>query len=231
MRPYFDDGKGRVIYCGDARDVARHIYANVLLTDPPWGLDGGRGGDARTFRKADYGATLWRDDLEYIRDVVVPVIEQTLVTMRRGAVTPGVRSMRLYPPSADVGCFWHPAGLTHGPWGFATFSPILYYGKDHRAGNGALPSGRAVVEPAVKVGHPCPKPIEAWRWLCDKVSAEMDTIIDPFMGSGTTLVAAKELGRKAIGIEIEERYCEIAARRLEQEVFAFESPTPTPGQP
>ena len=97
--------------------------------------------------------------------------------------------------------------------------PILYYGKDYRAGKGALPSGKSVTERSEKNGHPCPKPISAWSWLLDKVSQEGETVVDPFMGSGTTLRAAKDLGRKAIGIEINEEYCEIAATRLSQEVL------------
>jgi site-specific DNA-methyltransferase (adenine-specific) len=103
--------------------------------------------------------------------------------------------------------------------GFTTMQPILYYGKDYRAGKGALPSGKAVTEASEKNGHPCPKPIGAWSWLLDKVSQEGETVVDPFMGSGTTLRAAKDLGRKAIGIEISEEYCEIAATRLSQEVL------------
>jgi site-specific DNA-methyltransferase (adenine-specific) len=65
--------------------------------------------------------------------------------------------------------------------------------------------------------HPCQKPIELMRWCVEFTTA--GTIVDPYMGSGTTLRAAKDCGRRAIGIEIEERYCEIAARRLAQGVL------------
>ena len=68
--------------------------------------------------------------------------------------------------------------------------------------------------------HPTQKPVALMSWcLSLRWTKDMATILDPFMGSGTTLRAAKDLQRKAIGIEIEERYCEIAARRLAQEVL------------
>ncbi len=70
--------------------------------------------------------------------------------------------------------------------------------------------------------HPTQKPLELMRLIILRWSNEGDLIGDFYLGSGTTLVAAKELGRRAIGIEIEEKYCEIAAERLAQEVFDFD---------
>lgn len=71
------------------------------------------------------------------------------------------------------------------------------------------------------VDHPSPKPEGLMQRLIGAVTPLGGTVLDPFMGAGTTLRAAKNAGRKAIGIEIEERYCEIAAKRLGQEVFDF----------
>lgn len=68
--------------------------------------------------------------------------------------------------------------------------------------------------------HPCERPVELYKWCLDYLP-NCRTILDPFMGSGTTLVAAKSLGRHTVGIEIEEAYCEMATKRLAQEVFAF----------
>jgi len=68
---------------------------------------------------------------------------------------------------------------------------------------------------------PTQKPLELFKLLISQSSCENEVVLDPFMGSGTTLVAAKHLRRKAIGIEIEEKYCALAVKRLSQEVFDF----------
>ena len=70
--------------------------------------------------------------------------------------------------------------------------------------------------------HPTQKPVELMRWCINQVDTEAKTILDPFMGSGTTLRAAKDLRRKSIGIEISEKYCEVAAKRMSQTVMNLE---------
>lgn len=70
--------------------------------------------------------------------------------------------------------------------------------------------------------HPCPRKLKHVEWLVKWWSEPTDLIVDPFMGSGTTLLAAKAQGHRAIGIEIEEKYCEMAAKRLAQEVLSFD---------
>ena len=220
MKPYYEHA-GITIYHGDCREVLPLVAADVFVTDPPYGVEGGLGGDARIRGKSAYGSSAWADTPQYVCEVACEVVRGLSVSCRAGAVTPGVRMMFAYPQPVDVGCLWTPSNPCHGPWGFTTFHPILYYGSDWRAGIGALPSGLLVTESAPKNGHPCPKPLKAWSWLVGKVSRDGDVILDPFAGSGTTLRAAKNLGRRAIGIEIEEKYCEIAARYLAQEVMQF----------
>lgn len=71
--------------------------------------------------------------------------------------------------------------------------------------------------------HPCPRKLKHVSWLVNWWTEDTDVIIDPFMGSGTTLVAAKQSGRKCVGIEVEERYCEMAVARLRQESLCLEN--------
>lgn len=84
-----------------------------------------------------------------------------------------------------------------------------------------VPCSYQLTEAPPKLGHPCAKPFKAWRRLLSNIAQPGMTILDPFMGSGTTLRAAKDLGMTAIGIEITERYCEMAANYLSQEVMEF----------
>jgi DNA modification methylase len=203
------------LYLGDCLEILPTLpKVDAVITDPPYGIDGGSGGDARDFAKGAYEAS-WDDTPAYIESVCVPAIKACVDLADAVAVTPGIRCLDLYPKARDMGCFWTPAAATHGPWGFTTFQPILFYGKDWRAGKGALPSGRAVAEAAEKNGHPCPKPVGAWRWLVDKAAKPNAVVLDPFMGSGTTGVVCAETGRTFLGIEIEPRYFDIACERID----------------
>jgi site-specific DNA-methyltransferase (adenine-specific) len=222
VKPYYEHA-GITIYHGDCRDVLPSIVWDCGLTDPPYGVDGSRNSRVKPGATPKNAYAGFVDSVEYVRGVAVPVVE-LLVARARCAVTPGSRCLTFYPPPDSFGCVYQPASVGLQPWGRADSQPIFFYGKAPRVGR-ELPGVKCSIQQAGydhaenPPGHPCPKPLRLWRWLLQTVSLEGECVVDPFMGSGTTLRAAKDLGRRAIGIEIEERYCEIAAKRLAQETL------------
>ena len=96
---------------------------------------------------------------------------------------------------------------------------VLFYGTDpHARSKGWMASsveGRSGMEKGLRTHHPCPKPESFMRWMVGKASLEGETVLDPFMGSGTTGVSCANLARSFIGIEIEPAYFDIACRRIE----------------
>lgn len=215
---------GISLYLGDCLEILPQLpdgCVDAVVTDTVYGISGGSGGDSRDYKKGKYEITTgWEDTPEYVSSVCVKAIKYCVSIGVPLAVTTGIKCMFMYPQPIDVGCFWTPAAITHGKWGFSTFQPILYYGKDWRAGRGALPSGKQLTERANIEGFPCPKPINAWIWLVDKVAKPRSSVLDPFMGSGTTGIACIRTGRKFIGIEKEPKYFDIAKQRIEDELNA-----------
>lgn len=228
MKPYYEES-GITIYHGDCREILPQLpKVDLVLTDPPYGVGIGVGKDMRGGRHglAKRAYHSYEDSLFNLRHVVIPVIQSALAKAQRGIVFSGPHIWE-YPPTTTIGGIHCPAGTGRHSWGFNTFFPVLFYGTQpdlHRGTTtGTVLQSTDIADPN---GHPCPKPVSWLRWFLKKGSRLNDLILDPFMGSGTTLVAAKNLNRRAIGIEIEERYCEIAAKRLAQEVFDFSAPTP-----
>jgi site-specific DNA-methyltransferase (adenine-specific) len=193
---------------------------DVVVTDTPYGVNltakraKQRGGGV-TARESSVN---YEDTPEYIERVVIPAIEECIRIASCVVVTPGTRNLWKYPPAADMGCFYSAAGTGMGRWGFTCMQPILYYGKDpylaRRLGSRPNSSGQTYPNDANKIDHPCAKPIRMMEWLVTRASLEGMTILDPFMGSGTTGVACVKLGRSFIGIEKEPKYYDIAARRI-----------------
>jgi len=208
LTPYYQED-GVTIYHGDCLDILHscEITADVMVTDPPYGVG------------LEYG--IHDDSPALVRDVVVPAICDALSHVHRGIVTPGSRCAFMYPAPMDLGAIYFPAGAGFARWGFCCSQPILYYGLDPKPTTRKEPNSVTCTEASEKNGHPCPKPYQLMKWLVARASLPKDCVLDPFMGSGTTLLAAKHMGHTAIGIEIEERYCEIAAERLRQRVLDF----------
>lgn len=204
------------LYLGDAREIVSTLgLVDATICDPPYGVNGGSGTLGKASQKTKYKAD-FPDTAEYIHDVCAPIIAQCLKISKRMAITTGSRNMFKYPPPDDIGGFTHPVGNGLSFWGMITFQPILFYGRDPRIGLTISAMTHPMTSPADKtINHPCPKPIKEWTWLVNKASLVGETVLDPFMGSGTTGVACAKLGRKFIGIELDQKYFDLSCRRIE----------------
>lgn len=212
MRPYYSHA-GITIYHGDCREILPHLpKVDAVITDPPYGIAHRRG----TAKDRGKGVSLG------------------CVGIQGDAIAFDPSRWLTFPEVIMWGANFFSAALPAGRW--------LIWDKQEHGGSGDFSEaeiawhskGNAIkmfrhmwlgVQRASEVGeerlHPTQKPVALMAWCIGQCRTNPQTILDPFMGSGTTLVAAKNLGRKAIGIEIEERYCAIAVQRLQQEVFDF----------
>jgi site-specific DNA-methyltransferase (adenine-specific) len=204
MQPYYDHA-GIVIYHGDCREVLPTLRRSrrplAYVTDMPYGTGWVRGGG----RVGEFVAKHERPSWDVFSLDWLPGDSDMFALMGPASREADLRAL------PDAGIVWwrktnpRPNGPAREP---IAIRPATTIEHEFSCYNGDTPS------------HPCQKPLELMVWLIHFMPTS-SVIVDPFMGSGTTLVAAKNLGRRAIGIEIEEHYCEIAARRLSQEVFNF----------
>ena len=217
IKPYYEHD-GIVIYNCDNREVLPTLPKfDLLLTDPPYGI--GADNQDRILSRGklanprNYGVSHWDKE------------------------RPDPRIIEASIRSADIAVVW---GGNY--FGLEASSCWLVWDKDNSGDFADCELAWTNMKRAVRkfkwrwngmlqeeMGdkkenrvHPTQKPLALMRW-CLSFAPDAKTILDPFMGSGTTLVAAKREGRKAVGIELEERYCEAAVKRLQQGVFDFDS--------
>lgn len=219
-KPFFQD-KAVTIYHGDSRAILPELgKIDILVTDPPYGLN--------------FPYLSYVDSRESLKELIDTVITPNLHIFRRSIILCGPTQISMYPSSEWVSCAtWNTTG-SFGKFGYNQWTPILVYGKDLPGFgnvNGVTKTDVIRISGGAGVGfmrdseekrHTCPKPLNLMKLIIARYTEEDSLIIDPFSGSGTTGRAAKDMGRKAVLIEIEEKYCEIAAKRMSQQVLDFE---------
>jgi len=211
---YYREPSG-VIYCGDCLEILPLLEpgsVDLVVTDPPYGINlptdyakqfninkNTQGGIGRRSYPPIYG-----DDKPF---------DPRPLFCFKNLIIWGANCFLEHLYSGTI-LIWHKRNSE----GFLCNAEIAWMNK----GKGAYIYSEPVEANQAQRKHPTQKPEGLMRWCMDKYKTEQ-TILDPFLGSGTTAVAAKQLGRKFIGIEIEEKYCEIAKQRLAQEELALAS--------
>jgi site-specific DNA-methyltransferase (adenine-specific) len=234
MSVYYQD-ELVTLYHGDCHEITDWLSAKVLITDPPYGRNwqsgsGMTNSEGRGLGSKPHGGiandqdTTARDSaLDMWEDGLGAVFGDLLIAQPRGAV-----QACIYEKPLDAGVKGARGGMRRnveaiyliGPW------PAGVGGESSVFRTGALVAGPRGL--ATRYGHPHAKPVDVLERLISKArdvhrtaSASPCVIADPFAGAGSTLVAASALGLPSIGVELDERYCEITARRLDQGVLTF----------
>lgn len=227
MTPYYDKD-GITIYHGDCRDVLPTLpKVDLVLTDPPYSMqhvDGGGFAAATAFYRDGKLKGMDSFALSDFAESLVVASDQIVAFHSRDSIREWADFCAERFGKYDLHV-WHKTNaipFTHNTWkSDLEYIAVGWRKKNHQPAVQAMKS-KAWVSPLCNDSlHPTCKPIPLLAKYIAVLTDDSSTVLDPFMGSGTTLRAAKDLGRKAIGIEIEERYCEIAAKRLAQEVFTF----------
>ena len=235
--PYYDKG-GITLYCGDCREILPGLEPGsvaTLLTDPPYGIENKFGIQKQKTgtRRLEFA---W--DHSGVTDEVIEAVHlamprvakpgsafvfcggdqfgRVLDTLKRGGfVSKPAAWVKACPPPPLPGNWW-PSGFELACYGYQSGA---YFGdKNPSRCNVFVYDSYRHGQPG-KLGHPNQKPLQLIKILVNALCKPGGVVLDPFSGSGTTLRAAKDLGRRAIGIEISEEYCEMTVNRLRQEVL------------
>jgi len=240
MKPYYEEN-GITIYHGDCREILPSLAkVDLVLTDPPYGklkifnryggYAGGQNSKDKLMMVGNRGPHLakvkaygrYTDEGKFDIGPFLKLIDKKfdyLILWGGNYFQMPIRTSWLCWDKSAGNESWYSQfelAWTNLP------QPAKIF---HHVWQGMIRAGEPVDRQ-----HPTEKPVELLRW-CLNFVPHAQSILDPFMGSGTTLRAAKDLGRKATGIEIEEKYCEIAAKRLSQEVFDFSRPSESEYRP
>lgn len=228
--PFYDKG-GITIYCGDCREILPQLCPSsidMVLTDPPYAAETHEG--ARTDSIDGDGDAILIDFDPFTEDEIRSAFSLMSPLVNRWAVSfmdwRHVAALERCPPPGlrfvRFGIWYKPNGAPQftGDRPSTGWEAIAFLHRDglKLSWNGGGRHG-VFIEPKVNTEHPTGKPLTLVKKLVELFTDTGETILDPFMGSGTTLVAAYHLGRKAIGIEVNEDYCKVAVERLRQGVL------------